>query len=535
MLRRSQDRYPILLVAALLLATGIYPHPAWNALFAGLTVLFFALTVREVLQKETPPSPLCEMPRVEKQIYLVVGPYVNQWFSARHKGSIEHSATGALWLCAATQGEMTRQLARLGADPQNLKVTLFFPFFPDGHDSTALAISSLQEWRNILQSPILAAPLPCIFALYVRCSDERFTHDPDSAIWLETPDGEQKLTSASVENLRPQSEGDPAFLHQRHATLLLLWQWMDEEQVLSNLNAALSHASSTLKRIMIADYGTGFTRHGAWSRWLEEHFAILPALSHAKIYPPLPALAATVDLPPVSRSITAPSSGGHVLTPRFLLIVPLLVFASLTYAHYHEQQRADDITRTINSLSQTPLENISQTFSLLDTLEAQRAALENCASSLFFQNWGLSRCRELVGIADTQLGKYSHWSVYSSSSHASLFASGSATILQGREQLLQPMVQLIKKNPEITFLIVGHTDSSGDEKSNALLSEQRAREVRDWLLRNTPATEQQFVLKGEGDAYPLASNSTSAGKELNRRIDVFPLRPTPINVNEHLF
>lgn len=532
MLRRFDNNYPVLLAASLLLALGIYSNPAWNAVFSGLAVLFAILCARAFIQKEITPEPPHEQPQVEKQIYLMVGPYVNQWFSARRQERLHHSVTGATWLCAATQGELIRLLARLNADPERLKVTLFFPFFPDGHETSALLINALHEWRQILQSPILAEPLPCIFALYSRCSEERFAHDPDCAIWHETGYAEQTLCAGSVECLIPLRGGETAFLRSRKAILALLWRWMAEEHIASNLNATFSHSSSTLMRVMVADYGTGFNRHGAWSRWLEENFALLPALGHSKVCPPLPELPATVVIAPAISP--APARTGSARGRRQLLIISLLMAASVISARHHEQKRADEITRTITSLANVPAEDIRQTLGLLNTLGAQRDSLEACSSSLFFQNWGFSRCAALGRLAEAQLKKYTHWIVFSSASHASLFASGSATILPGKEHLLLPLATLIDKNPEVTFLIVGHTDNSGDEKNNVLLSEQRAREVRDWLLLHTRADRLQFVLKGEGDAFPLASNLTPAGKEMNRRIEIFPLHPTPINVNEHI-
>jgi outer membrane protein OmpA-like peptidoglycan-associated protein len=539
MLKLNFYAFLILMTASLLLAMGIYSHLAWNALFSGLAVLFLILCVRAFMQRsQSPCEPDCDQQDpyiVEKQIYLVAGPYVSQWFSTQRKEMLQHPVTGALWIGAVTQGDIVRQLSQLKAAQEHLKVTLFFPFFPDGHDTAALAIESLRAWQKVLQSIVVAEPLPCIFALYFRCSEERFVHDPDRAIWQETLTGEQTLSMMSVENLICQNEDESAFLTQRKAMLLMLWQWMNEEQILLSLNATLTHASSCLTRVMVADYGTGFNRHGAWSRWLEDNFAILPALTNSKIYPPLPAFPATVILPTV-RSIPAPPPPvPHSPTVGLVFTATLLIAASMLYARYHEQQRADDLTGTITSLRDVPAENITQTFTLIDKLGVQRSSLETCSAHLFFQNWGFSQCGGLLDIADKQLDEYSHWTVFSSASSASLFAPGSAVIMPGREDRLQPIVTLIEKNPTISFLIVGHTDNSGDEKNNLLLSEQRAREVRDWLLHHTHAAEQRFVLKGEGDSYPLASNLTQAGREMNRRIEVYPLHPTPINVNEHNF
>lgn len=68
--------------------------------------------------------------------------------------------------------------------------------------------------------------------------------------------------------------------------------------------------------------------------------------------------------------------------------------------------------------------------------------------------------------------------------------------------------------------IVGHTDSTGSEGYNQQLSEERALSVRGYLVRQGTPT-QQLSSSGEGETRPRATNETEAGRQLNRRVEIF--------------
>lgn len=67
--------------------------------------------------------------------------------------------------------------------------------------------------------------------------------------------------------------------------------------------------------------------------------------------------------------------------------------------------------------------------------------------------------------------------------------------------------------------VEGYTDSTGAESYNQDLSERRAMAVRDALLAEGIARSRVEVI-GYGEAYPVASNETSAGRQQNRRVEI---------------
>ncbi|REE27961.1 thrombospondin type 3 repeat-containing protein [Winogradskyella pacifica] len=100
-----------------------------------------------------------------------------------------------------------------------------------------------------------------------------------------------------------------------------------------------------------------------------------------------------------------------------------------------------------------------------------------------------------------------------------LFNSGKATFQKQTDQVLQSMVAIFKEYPQANFSLEGHTDSDGSKSMNQALSERRASAVRDYLIANGISAD-RLTAAGFGESNPIASNSTSAGKKENRRVEV---------------
>lgn len=67
--------------------------------------------------------------------------------------------------------------------------------------------------------------------------------------------------------------------------------------------------------------------------------------------------------------------------------------------------------------------------------------------------------------------------------------------------------------------VEGYTDNIGSDDFNQKLSEQRAEAVRDYLI-SQGVNEQTITAKGFGPANPVADNSTSQGRQANRRVEI---------------
>lgn len=84
---------------------------------------------------------------------------------------------------------------------------------------------------------------------------------------------------------------------------------------------------------------------------------------------------------------------------------------------------------------------------------------------------------------------------------------------------LNKLVALLNQNPKLNILIEGHTDNTGTESHNQLLSENRAKAVMEFLIsRNINPNRLSF--KGFGAEKPISDNVTDEGKRLNRRTTI---------------
>jgi len=76
----------------------------------------------------------------------------------------------------------------------------------------------------------------------------------------------------------------------------------------------------------------------------------------------------------------------------------------------------------------------------------------------------------------------------------------------------------LKKYPDTTAIIEGHTDNVGSSKDNLALSQRRAEGVVKYLVENFQIAPSRLKAIGYGETRPLASNENSIGKQWNRRI-----------------
>jgi outer membrane protein OmpA-like peptidoglycan-associated protein len=98
------------------------------------------------------------------------------------------------------------------------------------------------------------------------------------------------------------------------------------------------------------------------------------------------------------------------------------------------------------------------------------------------------------------------------------FDPNSAHIRGDAYKLLNEYVNALKSAAlaDAVLAIAGHTDAIGSDERNLQLSEERARAVRDYLIERGIAPN-RLIARGYGEAYPVASNATETGRELNRR------------------
>ncbi len=82
---------------------------------------------------------------------------------------------------------------------------------------------------------------------------------------------------------------------------------------------------------------------------------------------------------------------------------------------------------------------------------------------------------------------------------------------------LNKLAQYLMKNLSLQIQINGHSDNGGLKFKNQKISELRAREVFEYLIKK--GVQNKLYFKGFGSAQPIASNDTDEGKAKNRRVE----------------
>lgn len=86
------------------------------------------------------------------------------------------------------------------------------------------------------------------------------------------------------------------------------------------------------------------------------------------------------------------------------------------------------------------------------------------------------------------------------------------------KQYLEKMAKMVEGHSDIRIKITGHTDSDGSEQYNDGLSKRRATAIETFFKSiGIPTNRLEFDFKGE--RIPIATNKTSEGRQLNRRVD----------------
>jgi outer membrane protein OmpA-like peptidoglycan-associated protein len=103
-------------------------------------------------------------------------------------------------------------------------------------------------------------------------------------------------------------------------------------------------------------------------------------------------------------------------------------------------------------------------------------------------------------------------------SNSVLFGFDQSTLSNEARKNLDKMVTVLNTYEDTDIVVQGHTDSSGSEKYNQNLSEERARRVATYLASEGISSSRLSTI-GFGEMLPKYLNSTEDGREKNRRVE----------------
>jgi len=100
-----------------------------------------------------------------------------------------------------------------------------------------------------------------------------------------------------------------------------------------------------------------------------------------------------------------------------------------------------------------------------------------------------------------------------------LFDTAQYTLKSGAREKLAKVSGIILAHPGLKIEVEGHTDSVGGDDYNMKLSEDRAKAVRSYLV-GQGVNGDSVTSRGFGKTMPVADNSTAAGRQANRRVEL---------------
>lgn len=103
------------------------------------------------------------------------------------------------------------------------------------------------------------------------------------------------------------------------------------------------------------------------------------------------------------------------------------------------------------------------------------------------------------------------------------FETGSAALRPESMTELQRLQQILQQHPALRIRIQGHTDNVGEESDNLRLSENRAKAVYDYLVKNGINADRLSYM-GFGESQPIDTNDTPQGRQNNRRTEFVIIR-----------
>jgi len=100
------------------------------------------------------------------------------------------------------------------------------------------------------------------------------------------------------------------------------------------------------------------------------------------------------------------------------------------------------------------------------------------------------------------------------------FDTNSTSIKPAFYSTLDKLADVVVRYNKTTLTVVGHTDNVGADKYNEDLSQRRAHSVAQYF-ESKRVNALRLATAGKGEKDPVASNSSEAGRQLNRRVEIY--------------
>ena len=100
------------------------------------------------------------------------------------------------------------------------------------------------------------------------------------------------------------------------------------------------------------------------------------------------------------------------------------------------------------------------------------------------------------------------------------FDTNSTSIKPGFRSTMDKLADVVVRYNKTTLTVVGHTDNVGPDDYNQKLSERRALSVAHYLEQKR-VNSMRLAISGKGETQPITSNGSDAGRQANRRVEIY--------------
>jgi len=167
----------------------------------------------------------------------------------------------------------------------------------------------------------------------------------------------------------------------------------------------------------------------------------------------------------------------------------------------------EEVDRMFEERVQTMRDRMTQ---LADENEAQKnqiASLNNKIDSLHMTKTEMQSAASTIQIQDGSV------------TNTLQFPPNTARLTDAAKQELDRIAAYLMLHEDVKMSISGHTDNTGSEDANLMLSKMRAQAVYDYLVARG-VENSRLQHQGYGAANPVADNATEAGRDQNRRVEL---------------
>jgi outer membrane protein OmpA-like peptidoglycan-associated protein len=101
-----------------------------------------------------------------------------------------------------------------------------------------------------------------------------------------------------------------------------------------------------------------------------------------------------------------------------------------------------------------------------------------------------------------------------------LFDVNKSDVKPAVAKILDSVATALQPRMFLQINVTGHTDSTGKENENQVLSESRAAAIKNYLAEKLPAAKDKISAAGKAAQQPVAGNKTAEGRQRNRRVEI---------------